>query len=150
MMDHGNGTLPTVQRRGRGAAPSPTGTRWNTRKQQYCEKVLEGLSQKDAAIEVGYAPTHASQSACRLMKDPLVQQYLERRRAEIAEQTGYTIERAMTDLERDRELAYRTENATAAARCTELMSKLNGLLVDKRDIRSVGGFTVRIEGIADA
>lgn len=51
---------------------------------KFAQAVVNGLSNKDAAISAGYAEKTASQQGSRLIKDPEIQEYIEKLKAEEA------------------------------------------------------------------
>lgn len=82
------------------------------------------------------------------MQCPKVQAEIAERREEMRQETRYSVEAAMADLERAEALAHETSNATAAARCVELRMKLHGLMVEKH--ATVGALEIRLVSYADA
>ena len=50
--------------------------------------------------------------------------------------------------EQDRAFAISTKNATAAVRASEMLAKLGGLMVDRKDHRVLGQYHVIIEGLS--
>lgn len=110
----------------------PTKTRMNEKKRLFVEHILRGESGAAAARAAGYAKKTARNTASRLMKDGVVQKELERRRDEIKAETSYTIERAMTELEKAQAMAESKKDASSYARAIELKSKLAGLLIERR------------------
>ena len=135
---------------GKATAPETrSGHRWTQRKRRFVECYFEhGRDGAKAAREAGYAVKAARQSAYALLhEDPLVKHAIAEREAEIQEQHRITVDDMVKQFDEDREFAVETQNATAAVRASELKAKLAGLLVDRRDVRAVGGFMVRIEGV---
>lgn len=63
--------------------------------------------------------------------------------------SGYNLEQAMQEAEDAIAFAKKTDNANAYVKAVELRSKLNGLLVEKYDVRQ-SGFSVVITGLSSA
>lgn len=123
-------------------------SRVTERKRLFVENVCQGMSNTDAARAAGYSERSAKRVATKLVNhDTFVVAELKRRRAELAERTGVTVEAMTARLDQDWEFARETGNATAAVRASELKAKLHGLLVDRIDQRMVAGFTIQVSGI---
>ena len=90
-----------------------------------------GDSAAMAARKAGYASSQSDRASQHVLSNPKVRAAVEAARLEIQAATQYDATRAMADLTRVVEFARETRNATAMARATELMMKLNGLLVDR-------------------
>ena len=73
-----------------------------------------------------------------------------RTRAAIAQDTAVTAQSLMAQLAEDRDFARTTSNATAACRASELMGKLAGLMVERKDVRAAHALTVEVVSFADA
>ncbi|WP_119462932.1 terminase small subunit [Rhodospirillaceae bacterium SYSU D60014] len=111
---------------------------------------LKGGSASAAARAIGYAPASARKTASRLLKDPTVQEMIEKARSELQARASYSADSAMKELDQAMDFARETGNATALARVIELRAKLAGLMVERVDQRQLGGFQVRIIGVDDA
>ncbi len=118
-------------------------TRWNTRKELFVEALITGVSGAEAARRAGYRESNARGRASALLKDPLVQEELERRRTALREMTAYDVGHAMGELDSCMEFARETKNAGALAKAIELRTKLSGLLIERRDVR--GAHAIRVE-----
>lgn len=60
----------------------------------------------------------------------------------------HNLEKAMAEAEEAMRFAKETENANAYVKAVEHRAKLNGLLVDRQEVKQVG-FTIQIAGIYD-
>jgi hypothetical protein len=116
----------------------------------FAEHYLKNGSASAAARAIGYAPLSSRKAGSRLLRDPTVQEMIEKARSEMQARATYSAELAMKELDQAMDFSRETGNATALARCVELKAKLAGLMVERIDQRQVGGFQVRIIGIDDA
>ena len=103
-----------------------------------------------AAIAAGYNPRHARQEGHRLLKNPFVQEEINRLREEITESGKYNYEKAMSEALEAMKFAKATSNANAYVRAVEHRAKLSGLMIEKVDVRAAVGFQIKITGIDDA
>lgn len=101
-----------------------------------------------AALAAGYKPGSARQKGGQLLGVPVIKAAIARVRAALAERSKFGMDKAMAQLREDREFAISTENATAAVRATELMSKMAGHLIERIDARVQAiPFRIEIRGI---
>lgn len=117
------------------------------RKETFALEYIRTGSSKASAIAAGYSPKSAGNAAGRLLKDPHVKSVLEAARERSNAVAQYTATQAMRELEDGMNFAITTKNATALARFVELRMKQAGLLVDRSDVRMLGGFKIEIAGI---
>jgi hypothetical protein len=109
------------------------------------------LNATQAAIRAGYPAGTANRMANRLMKKPRIKAAVEAMRAEIAERSAYTVERAMLELDDAMTFAKATDNASAFTRAVELRARIAGVLVDRIDARvAVGTFAINVIGMEAA
>jgi hypothetical protein len=87
--------------------------------------------------------------ANRILKLPQVRDYLAERRKANAIKADYGALQAMDEAKQGMEFAIETRNANAFAKAVELRAKLQGLLIERQDIRHVGSFSISINGIDD-
>lgn len=116
--------------------------------QQY---LIHGVGAQ-AAREAGYSPQEnaAKAAAWRLLKrDKGVMAAVEAAHASLAKKTLYDSEKAMEELNAAAEFARETKNATALANIMLTKLKLHGLLIERQDVRQLGGFQIQIVGIDD-
>lgn len=99
-----------------------------------------------AAKVAGYAPEGRNRGY-RLLKLPKVQAAINRVRNMIEGEIKYTAIEAMKECEEAMKFARLTQNANALCKAIELRAKLQGLLIEKHDIRSVAAFQIKITGI---
>jgi hypothetical protein len=78
-----------------------------------------------------------------ILRRPHVKAAIEAARLKVQNKIAYGLERAMTEAEEAIEFARQTDNANAYVKAVELRSKLNGLLVEKVDVRQ-SGFVLNI------
>jgi hypothetical protein len=119
------------------------------KKELFATEYLRTGAMKASAIAAGYSPKSASAAATRLLKDPYVVEFLDAARERSLAVAQYGASQAMRELEDGMRFARETKNATALARLIELRMKHAGLLVDRSDVRMLGGFRIEIAGIGD-
>jgi phage terminase small subunit len=108
------------------------------------EGKLKGMTNAEIAKHAGY-PSPNSAGVALNRSDP-VQAVIAQARKEVVAQLGYTAVEAMKEAEDAMAFAKLTENANALVKAVELRSKLQGLLVEKVDMRT-SSFSVNIHGI---
>ena len=104
---------------------------------------------KRAATLAGYAEKWSDHRASMLLINPKVRAAIEAGRRVLQARHEITIDNMVAQFDSDREFAFATNNATAAVRASELKAKLAGLLIERKDVRAVGGFQVVIQGLTD-
>lgn len=85
--------------------------------------------------------------AVQLMKMPAIKEAIARERQRTLDKGGYNIERAMKEADDAIQFSRDTDNANAYVKAVELKAKLNGLLIEKHDIRTAGAFSIVINGL---
>jgi hypothetical protein len=119
------------------------------RKEAFALEYIRTGAAKASAVAAGYAPKSAGTSAARLLNDPVVKAFLEAARERSIAVAQYTATEAMRELEDVIRFSKETKNATAYARAVELRMRQAGLLIERSDVRMLGGFQVKISGIDD-
>lgn len=115
---------------------------------RFTERYIATSNARQSAIDAGYSPNNAGKTAANLLKNhPAVKAEIEKHGKEAIESGKYSYDRAMADAQKCFEFAEATGNANAMVRAAEHMSKLNGLLIDRHDIRAAVGFQINILGI---
>lgn len=118
------------------------------RQRKFCDAYMARGAAMPAAIDAGYAPTYANAAARRLLQHPAVAKEIARRQADASARADISTAEFLDQLREDRRFAFETGNATAAARCTELMAKLCGKMVDRHTLDArVASFSLSIEGV---
>lgn len=116
--------------------------------QRFVEHYCVSGNAHAAALAAGYAPVSAKQRGQELLHRPEAKAAIARVRTALAERSRFGMDKAMAQLRDDREFAIATENATAAVRATELMSKMAGHLIERIDARVMAiPFSIVIRGI---
>jgi len=77
-----------------------------------------------------------NQKAHKLLRKPEVERAINKHRAKMAEQFEYDLRAAMADAREAYTFAKQTNNAGAMVSAATLMAKLNGRLVERREVRS--------------
>ena len=120
----------------------------SVRRQTFVHELLKGGSAAEAARRAGYAARSANTTAFKLLKLPAVVNAVEVGRRELAKRNELTLDKMVAQLQTDRQFAYDTENASAAVKASELVARLGGHLIDRKDVRlAVSAFNIQIEGI---
>jgi len=118
------------------------------RQKKFADEYLISGNASASACSAGYSEKGAKSTGFRLLRLPNVSAYIEGKRAELAQKKGITLERLAEQFEQDRAFAISTKNATAAVRASEMLAKLGGLMVDRKDHRVLGQYHVIIEGLS--
>lgn len=112
----------------------------NPKHEHFAQLVAKGETPPKAYVLAGYSEAGAAQSANRLLKDADVLARVAELRANLTERlvekTAYDLAKAMQETDEALRLALAKENPGAAVAAITLRSKLNGLLVDKKEIRT--------------
>jgi hypothetical protein len=117
------------------------------REAKFIAEYLKDSNGSRAAIASGYSGNSAAQEAYRLLhENPGVMAAIAEARKGLKELGIYNLEKAMKEADDVIAFAKETENANAYAKAFELKAKLNGLLVEKHDVRT-SGFVLQISGI---
>ena len=122
----------------------------NPRQERFVAEYLKDGNASRAAVAAGYSPKAAKDRGWNLLHEsPAVMNALEIARKEVAEKSKYNLEKAMNEAQEAIDFAKQTENANAYVKAVELRSKLNGLLIEKHDVRTVG-FSINILGVSNS
>jgi phage terminase small subunit len=117
------------------------------RQQKFVSEYLKDENGTRAAKVAGYPENGAAQQAHRLLKKtPVVIDAIAQAKKDFSTKHEYTLDKAMKEAEAAIEFAIQTKNANAYVKAVELRTKLNGLLVEKHDVRQVG-FNIVIKGV---
>jgi phage terminase small subunit len=120
------------------------------RQSRFLGSFLETSNGTKAAIAAGYSEGNAKKTAYLLLhKNASVMAAVDEARKALAEKAQYSIERAMREAEEAMAFAKEHKNPNALVKAVELRSKLNGLLIEKHDVRALGGFQIQIVGVED-
>jgi phage terminase small subunit len=117
-----------------------TRPRW----QRFVAAYVSGSTLAAAVQSAGYDCAEPKQYATKLLRRPEIADAVVKVRQALAERSAFTMDKAMCQLREDREFAIKTENAAAAVRASELMSKMAGHLVERIDARVAVGFSVAL------
>lgn len=108
----------------------------------FVENLLATAQQGKSAEVAGYASP--DQAGNNLMGRPHVAAAIAEGRKAVQEKLSYGLEKAMEQAQQMLDFAVQTENANAGVKAVELMAKLNGLLIERVDLRAQSGFHVNI------
>lgn len=120
----------------------------NKRHELLAQGIAQGKSQESAYVEAGYSPASARANVSTLLKHD--QTILERvsellamrakaqeiAQAVVAEELGYDLKAAMLEAREAFDVAKLKENGGAMVAAATLRAKLNGLLVDRSEVRT--------------
>ena len=101
----------------------------------FVKHYLETSNGTEAARKAGYAPAFCSQEAYRLLRRADVSAAIDAARTTLAEASIYDIQRAMNEAMAGIRFAIKTGNANALAKLVEHRARLNGLLIERVDMR---------------
>lgn len=110
------------------------------KQEKFCHGIVKGLSQADAyraAYSANNMKAETIQSkACILMADGKVRARVDALRKPVVEKLQYGLEEAMAEAQEAFEVAREKGNGGAMVAAATLRSKLNGLLVDRKEVRT--------------
>ena len=123
------------------------GKNLTTLQRRFVMEYLKHGNGTKAAIDAGYAQASAKHTAYELLKNnDLIKAEVDKQRKDLQEKSGYNLEKAMKEAEDAMDFAKETKNANAYVKAAELRAKLNGLLIDRHDVRQLGHFEINISG----
>ncbi len=118
------------------------------KQQRFVEEYLVDGNGTRAAIAAGYAKSGARTEAARLLANAHIAQFLAEKRAEqgerLSERTLVTKEWMSVRLAKLFDRAYEADDTTGASKVGNLLARLHGMIIEKRDlrlIRSIGDLT---------
>lgn len=110
------------------------------KQEKFCQGVVKGLSQADAYRSAYNAknmkPEVVQVKASELMANGKVKVRVAELRKPVVEKVQYGLEQAMREAEDALQVAKAKENGGAMVAAVQLRAKLNGLLVEKKEIRT--------------
>jgi phage terminase small subunit len=120
-------------------------TALNAKQQRFVDEIVNGApTATKAAIAAGYSEASASNTASALMRNPLVVEAIDEAQAKLRDSKGYSIEKALADLEDAAKMATEKKDAATLARVAVEKSKLFGL---QKEAKSSKAFTLVIQGV---
>lgn len=119
-----------------------------TKHAKFVEHYLKTGNGAQSAKIAGYSEKNAAQRASILLKSPQIQLALKEARAGSIVASSYSLDVAMKETDDCIEFARATKNANAMIKAIELKTKLNGLLIEKHEVKQAG-FIINITGIDD-
>jgi len=120
------------------------------REQKFIEHYAEHGNATAAAIYAGYSKNGACRAGYRLKNKPSIKKAIDRIKAELAEKSKWTRERAIEELEKIKSDALASErpNHSAAVKSIELIGKLLGLFPsEKKEIEFNGDLGVELKQV---
>lgn len=114
----------------------------------FVSEYLKDSNGSRAAIAAGYSPLAAKQRAYELLHNsPEVVAEVDAARSELARAGVYNLKHAMDEADAAIRFAKETKNGNAFVKAVELKAKLSGLLIDRKDVRTLSGFKINIAGV---
>lgn len=110
------------------------------KQERFCQAIVSGLSQADA-YRMAYdaenmKPETVQNKAYLLMRRDEVRVRIEELRKPVVEKLQYGLEQAMNEAAEAFSVAKEKENGGAMVAAVQLRARLNGLLVDRKEIRT--------------
>jgi phage terminase small subunit len=110
----------------------------NVRWERFCKAYVRDGNARASYATAGYRPHDGN--ASRLRGTEQVRRRIDELRAMQGVKHRITVDSLLSDLAQDRDLARRLEQPGAALQATQLMAKLTGFLVDRKETGSPGDF----------
>lgn len=110
------------------------------KQEAFCQAIVSGMSQADA-YRTAYAASKMTnkqiwEEASKLMASPKVSQRTQELRAPVVEKLQYGLEQAMLEAQEAFEVSKSTQSGGAMVAAVQLRAKLNGLLVERKEVRT--------------
>lgn len=110
------------------------------KQEKFCQAIVSGMTQADAYRAAynakGMKPATIQSKACILMADGKVRARVDELRKPVIEKLQYGIEQAMSEAAEAFQVSKTNGQGGAMVAAVQLRAKLNGLLVDKKEIRT--------------
>jgi phage terminase small subunit len=117
----------------------------------FVREYLRNSDATAAAVAAGYSVVSAPERGNRLLRTcPAVMKAVDDALKMIQVKGVHNIEKAMGEADDAIAFSLKTENANAYVKAVELKAKLAGLLIDRKDVRSMNGFRIEIGGLGNA
>jgi len=113
--------------------PKPKQKRVNIKRKKFATEYLKSGNQQQAGKAAGYT---SARSAIHAMKDPEVKKQIDAARKTLESEGIYNLKKAMEEADLAIAFAIETKNANAYAKMVEHKAKLNGLLIERQEIRT--------------
>lgn len=110
------------------------------RHKRFVQEYLFDLNATQAAIRSGYSPKGAHVTASRMLKDPDVVKMIEAAQVVMSERTSVTKGWLINEAVRVARKAEMEGRYTAARGTLELLARLHGFIIDRKDMRMVRSF----------
>lgn len=128
----------------------PTKRPMTIKKKKLIQGVVEGKSQKQAAIDAGYSPKSAESQASQILQEPKVKQSL----IELMDEMGLSDSVLLAKHKELLNATRTTDNGDIPeyqiqAKALEMGYKLKSAFVEKSDVNVSGGLTIKIVKFSD-
>lgn len=131
---------------GKKGTPRPNGLKEQHKK--FVEEYLKTGDGANSARAAGYTDANAARHAYQLThKNKAVMDAIKAGRERFTNKCAYGLAEAMKEAADAIEFAKETNNANAYVKAVELRSKINGLIIDKHDVRNLSNFSINIVGL---
>lgn len=116
---------------------------------QWVKHFIETNNGRKAAILAGYSEPNAQKASGILKKNPLVIAELEKHRKQQIAEGVYGKEKAMREIDMRIQRADEAGQHNAVATLMTLKAKVDGLLIERHDVRTAASFQIVIKGVFD-
>ncbi len=116
--------------------------KFDPRKERFLQEIVKDGNATRAAVAAGAPRGSASATGHNLMGDPYIKEALQKVRENSVKMAGFNADEALKQADQAIEFAISSDNANAYVKALELKSKIQGLLVEKIDVRAQVGFTI--------
>jgi phage terminase small subunit len=106
----------------------------NLRQELLIQQIALGRPATEAARTAGYSEAYARKSAHALLRKPHIAAAIEAIKVKLREDTIFTAEKLLAQLQFDHDKAIEWKQGPAAVRASEMIGKLKGWMVDKAHI----------------
>lgn len=113
----------------------------NPKQLKFIEHYASGKSGAESARLAGYSAKNAAATASQLLQNEAVKAALDEVRKSSLSAAVYNLEAAMKETNEVIEFSRATKNANAMIKAVEHKAKLNGLLVERHEVKQAG-FTI--------
>jgi len=119
----------------------------NARHELFAQSVASGSELNEAYVKAGFKPNNGNSSTLnqKTTIQNRIREILSQRNRKILEKSAreveVTREKILADLEEARQVAKKARNGSAMAMASLGMAKVQGLIIDRREVGDVGAFT---------
>jgi hypothetical protein len=104
------------------------------------DEYLVDLNGTQAAIRAGYSPRTANEQAAQLLAKLSIREAVNAGKSKLVERTNHTKDWVLQEAEETYRHARALDQPAAARGTLELIAKLHGYIVDRKDVRRIRSF----------